>query len=70
MRIVIAVLLYDCETWRMTKADANSLGTFLHTCLRRIVKVHGPCVCRMMNYGEERESKRSVCKYEAGERDG
>ena len=27
---VIAVLLYGCETWRMTKRDEAKLDTFLH----------------------------------------
>jgi len=39
---IIAVLQYGYETWRMTKADANRLDTFLHTCLRRILKVYWP----------------------------
>ena len=39
---IIAVLLCGCETWRMTKADANRLDTFLHRCLRKILKVHWP----------------------------
>ena len=39
---IIAVLLYGCETWRMTKADEKRLDTFLHKCLRRILKVHWP----------------------------
>jgi len=37
---IIAVLLYGCETWRMTKADEKRLDIFLHKCLRRILKVH------------------------------
>jgi len=39
---IIAVLLYGCETWRMTKADEKRLDTSLHKCLRRILKVHWP----------------------------
>ena len=39
---IIAVLLYGCETWRVTKADEKRLDTFLHKCLRRILKVHWP----------------------------
>ena len=27
---VVAVLLYGCETWRMTKQDATKLDVFLH----------------------------------------
>ena len=37
---IIAILLYGGETWRMTKADVKRLDPFLHTCLRRILKVH------------------------------
>ena len=39
---IIAVLLYGCKTWRMTKADEKRLHTLLHKCLRRILKVHQP----------------------------
>ena len=31
---VIAVLLYGCESWRMTKGDEAKLDTFQHKCLR------------------------------------
>ena len=30
------------KSWRMTKADEKRLDTFLHKCLRRILKVHWP----------------------------
>ena len=39
---VVAVLLYGCETWRMTKRDANMLDVFLHKSLRRIMKIYWP----------------------------
>ena len=39
---IIAVLLYGCETWRMTKTDEKRLDTFLHKCLRKILTVHWP----------------------------
>ena len=39
---IIAILLYRGETWRMTKAHDERLDTFLHTCLKRILKVHWP----------------------------
>ena len=39
---IIAVLLYGHETRRMTKADANSLDTFLHKCIGKNLKVHWP----------------------------
>ena len=39
---VIAVLLYGCETCRMTKRDETKLDTFLHKCLRRLLKNYWP----------------------------
>lgn len=39
---VVAVLLYGCETWRMTKRDATKLDVFLHKSLRRIMKIYWP----------------------------
>jgi len=39
---VVAVLLYGCETWHMTKQDVNKLDVFLHKSLRRIMKIYWP----------------------------
>ena len=39
---VIAVLLYGCEAWRMTKNDATKLDVFLHKNLRRLLKIYWP----------------------------
>jgi len=39
---VVAVLLYGCETWRMTKLDATKLDVFLHKSLGRIMKIYWP----------------------------
>ena len=39
---VIAVILYGCETWRMTKNNAIQLGAFLHKNLRRLMKIYWP----------------------------
>jgi len=36
---VLSVLLYGCETWRMTIGDARKLRAFHHRCLRRILKI-------------------------------
>ena len=33
---VIAVLLYVCESWMMTKGDEAKLDSFQHKCLRRL----------------------------------
>ena len=35
---VIAVLLYGCETWRITKNDGTKLDVFLYKNLRRLMK--------------------------------
>ena len=39
---VVAVLLYGCETWRMTKEDEYKLNVFQHKCLRKILKAYWP----------------------------
>ena len=39
---VIVVLLYGCESWRMTKGDEAKLDTFQHKCLPRLLKVYWP----------------------------
>ena len=44
---VISVLLYSCETWKMTEADEQCLDTFVHKCMRRILKIFWPT--RMSN---------------------
>ena len=38
----IVVLLYGFETWRMTKRNEAKLDTFLHKCLRRLLKIYWP----------------------------
>ena len=39
---VIAVLLYGCETWRMTKRHVTKLDVFRHKRLRRLMKIYWP----------------------------
>ena len=39
---VRAMLLYGCESWRMTKDDEAKLDTFQHKCLRRLLKIYWP----------------------------
>ena len=39
---VIAVLLYGCESWRMTKVDEAKLDIFQHKCLHRLLKIYWP----------------------------
>nr|KAG5688637.1 hypothetical protein BaRGS_017491 [Batillaria attramentaria] len=40
--VLIAVLLYGCETWRTTKTMQQKIQTFLNTCLRRIFNIRWP----------------------------
>ena len=35
----LSILLYGCETWRMTIGDAKKLRTFHHRCRRRILRI-------------------------------
>ena len=37
--LVQPVLLYGCETWKITKTDERKLSTFQCQCLRRILKI-------------------------------
>ena len=37
---VIAVLLYGCETWRITMRDEVKLDTFLQKHLQRVLKIY------------------------------
>ena len=39
---VIAVLLYGCESWRITKGDEAKLDIFQSKCLRRLLKIYWP----------------------------
>jgi len=39
---VLSVLLYGSETWKMTKGDEKILDTFLHKCIRCILKIYWP----------------------------
>ena len=49
---VLSVLLYGCETWKMTEMDEQCLNVFVHKCLRRILKIYWPT----------RMSNEEVCK--------
>ena len=35
---VVSVLLYGCETWKVTKGDKERLDTFLHKALKKNTK--------------------------------
>ena len=39
---VKSVLLYACETWKVTKAITSSLQVFINRCLRRILNIYWP----------------------------
>lgn len=38
--LVLSVLCYGCETWKLTKGEERALDSFQNRCLRRIYKVH------------------------------
>ena len=52
---VTAVLLYGCEMWRMTKRDEAKLDTFLHKCLRRLLKIY--CLVKLSNEKVRRRAR-------------
>ena len=37
--LVVLVLLYRCETWKMNKGDNKALYMFLYKCLRNILNI-------------------------------
>jgi len=39
---VKSVLLYGCETWKLTKTLLNKLQIFVNTCLRKILRIRWP----------------------------
>ena len=38
----VSVLLYGCETWKMTSSIENQIQVFVNRCLRRILKIRWP----------------------------
>jgi hypothetical protein len=52
---VLSVLLYGSETWKMTKGDENLLDTFLHKCIRSILKIHWPEKITNLDYRKDLE---------------
>lgn len=40
----ISVLLYGCETWKMTSTIENDIQVFVNRCLRRILRIRWPNV--------------------------
>ncbi|XP_050513376.1 uncharacterized protein LOC126889292 [Diabrotica virgifera virgifera] len=43
---VMSVLLYGCETWKVTKSLTDKLQIFVNKCLRRIVRIFWPKTIR------------------------
>ena len=54
---VISVLLYGCETWKVTTNTTHKLQVFVNKCLRRILKIRWPD--RISNAELHR-----ICKFE------
>ena len=40
--IVRAVLMYGCEAWKLTKAEAKKLDAFQYKCMKRILRIRWP----------------------------
>ena len=40
--IVISVLIYGCETWKMNEGDKKKLDSFQNNCLRKIMRIRWP----------------------------
>ena len=38
--LVVPVLVYGCETWKMNQGESKMIDVFNNKCLRRILKVH------------------------------
>ena len=67
---IIAILLYRGETWRMTKAHDERLDTFLHTCLKWILKVHWPIGVSNDEIRRRAGIEKIRNKYDAGDGSG
>ena len=37
--LVVSVLVYGCQTWKMNKGDGKRIDVFHSKCLRRILKI-------------------------------
>jgi hypothetical protein len=46
---VKSILLYGCETWKVTKKIINSLQTFIKNPVRRILRIFWPTVVTNKN---------------------
>ena len=63
--LVRPVLLYGCETWKITKKDEKRLDTFQVRCLRRIFRIrYGNKGLPMLEYWKYQAWRTSVVKYE------
>ena len=64
------IVVYGCETWRMTEEDEYKLNVFQRKCLRKILKIY-----RTMKISNEEMRERSgtgqlMSKYEPGNGSG
>ena len=51
--IVRAVLMYGCEAWKLTKAEAKKLDAFQYKCMKRILRIRWP---RTISYQQIQET--------------
>jgi hypothetical protein len=54
---VKAVLLYGCETWKVTNSITQKLQSFINRCLRRILNVRWPDVISNIMLWEKKKTK-------------
>ena len=39
---ILSILLFGCESWKVTSTITHKLQTFVNRCLRKILKIHWP----------------------------
>jgi hypothetical protein len=56
---IISVLLYGCESWRVTNTNTSKLQIFINKCLRKILHIHWPetIQCRPVDKNKHQESR-------------
>lgn len=54
--LVKSVLLYGCETWKLTKAQNNKLDAWQNKCLRKILQIYWPyTISNVQLYSQTRQ---------------
>ena len=56
--MVRSIIIYGCETWKMSEGDTRKLDTFQFTCMRRIIKIRWPYVVSNEDLMKRTETKR------------